>query len=234
MLGPLDYWLWAIGFFLEVAVVVCVISSRSLARYYAVAIYMLCRVAFESLYYACIAKFGISSEQYNSLYYYTESLLTILLFCVIIQFYQQVFADMGVNRYVRGGASMLLFATALFSYLVIRGHSDHLTKQFVVEFGQNLYFVGVVLTYVLWAAILHFRETRARLIHLVLALGLYFSGTAATYALRNLFPGMQSFALQWVPPIFGILLPLAWGYTFWRVPEEARILRYQLEGRVAR
>jgi len=40
--------------------------------------------------------------------------------------------------------------------------------------------------------------------------------------------------LQWVPPIFGVLLPLAWGYTFWRVPEEARVLRYQLEGREAR
>lgn len=234
MLGPLDYWLWAIGIALEAAVVVCVIFRRSFARYYAVAIYMFCRVAIGCLYYFYIARFGISSEQYHSLYYYTDSLLTILLFCVIIQFYQQVFADMGVNRYVRGGASMLLFGTALFSYVVIHTHSERLTKQFVVEFGQNLYFVGVVLTYVLWAAILHFRETRARLIHLVLALGLYFSGTAATYALRNLFPGMQSFALQWVPPIFGVLLPLAWGYTFWRVPEEARILRYQLEGRAAR
>ncbi len=234
MLGPLDYWLWATGIALEALVVVCLISRRSLARYYAVAIYMFCRVAIGCLYYFYITRFGISSEQYHSLYYYTDSLLTILLFCVIIQLYQQVFADMGVNRFVRGGASMLLFATALFSYVVIRTHSEHLTKQFVVEFGQNLYFVGVVLTYVLWAAILYFRETRARLIHLVLALGLYFSGTAATYALRNLFPGMQSFALQWVPPIFGVLLPLAWSYTFWRVPEEARLLRYQLEGRTAR
>ena len=231
MLGPLDYMIWLSGFLLEAAVVVCVVFSRSLARYYAVAVYMLCQAAVEYLHYVCIARFGVSSPQYNSLYFYTESLLTILLFCVIIQFYQQVFADLNVGRYIRGGASTLLFATAMFSYLVVRGHSDHLTKQFVIEFGQDLYFVGVVLTYLLWAAILHFRETRTRLIHLVLALGLYFSGTAAAYALRNLFPDMQAFVLQWVPPLFGTLLPLAWAYTFWRVPEEARLLTYQLEAR---
>lgn len=230
MLGPLDYLLWLIGFVLEAAVVAGVIFSRSLARYYAVAIYMSCRVVSECAYYLCIVRFGISSPQYRSLYFYTESLLTILLFCVIIQFYQQLFADSDVSSFIRGGAFVLLFVTAIFSYLVVWKHGDHPATQFVVEFGQDLYFVGVVLTYVLWVAILHFRETRARLVHLVLALGLYFSGTAVAYALPNLFPGLQAFALQRFLPLFGILLPLAWGHTFWRVSPGERILAFQPHG----
>ncbi|HXJ16538.1 MAG TPA: hypothetical protein VNM68_05000, partial [Candidatus Polarisedimenticolia bacterium] len=83
--------------------------------------------------------------------------------------------------------------------------------------------VGVVLTYMLWGAILKLRETRTRLIQLVLALGVYFSGTAGIYALRNLFPDLQPTLLQWLPPLFGTLLPLAWTYTFLKVPEEARL-----------
>jgi len=234
MLGPLDYIIWLSGFFLQAAVVVAILCRGALARYYAVAAFMATSILVNCFQYLCISRYGVDSKEYSYCYYSAESLRTILLFFVIIQLCEQIFAEMHVHRYIRGGASMLLFATALFSYVVIHTHGEHLTKHFVVEFGQNLYFVGVVITYALWVAILHFRETRARLIHLVLALGLYFSGTAATYALRNLFPEMQPFILQWVPPVFGALLPFAWSYTFWRVPEEARIMRYQLEGRTAR
>jgi len=230
MLGPLDYFVWVIGFLLEAGVAVQVISSRSVARYYPVALYMFSTAFVEVLHYVCIRRFGVSSPQYHFVYFYTGTLLTILLFWVIIQLYQQAFSGMNVRRYIRGGAAILLLATALFSCVAVRARSDHLTNQFVVEFGQDLYFVGVVLTYLLWAALLYLRETRARLVHLVLALGLYFSGTAATYALRNLFPSLHN-AFQWALPMFGILLPLSWSYTFWKVPEDSRILAYQLAGR---
>jgi VanZ family protein len=98
----------------------------------------------------------------------------------------------------------------------------------VVELGQNLYFVGVLLTYLLWGAILKLRETRTRLIQLVLALGVYFSATAGTYALRNLFPGLQPSLLKWVPPLVGVWLPLAWAYTFTKVAEDARLMPARL------
>jgi hypothetical protein len=150
------------------------------------------------------------------------------MFFVIIQFYQHVFAELHVHGYIRGAASILLFATTLFSYLVVRHNTDRLTSGFVVELGQNLFFVGVVLTYLLWAAILHLRETRTRLVQLVLTLGIYFSGNAGTYALRNLFPGLQPAVLQWLPPVFGALLPLAWIYTFLKVPEDARLATERL------
>ena len=38
--------------------------------------------------------------------------------------------------------------------MVIHENRSHLTTRFVVELGQNLHFVGMVLTYLLWGAIL--------------------------------------------------------------------------------
>jgi hypothetical protein len=50
----------------------------------------------------------------------------------------------------------------------------------------------------------------------------YFSAFAATYAMRNIFPNFE-WARTYLVPCLGILLPLAWAYTFWRIPEEARL-----------
>jgi hypothetical protein len=109
----------------------------------------------------------------------------------------------------------------VFSYLLVRQHQTQLTNRFVVELSQNLYFVGVVLTYLLWGAVIKLRETRTRLVQLVLALGIYFSASAGAYALRNMYPGLA--ITKFIPPLAGTFLPLAWAYTFWRVSEDARL-----------
>ncbi|MGB8523842.1 MAG: hypothetical protein WCD43_12825 [Candidatus Acidiferrales bacterium] len=191
-------------------------------------LYMLAAAVVTVGQYVSIQRFGFQSLQYRYYYYYSESLLTIVMFCVIIQLYQHVFVEMNVSRYIRSAAAILLVATALFSYAVVRENKDHLTSRFVVELGQNLHFSGVVLTYLLWGAILKLRETRTRLIQLVLALGVYFSATAGVYALRNLFPGLQPSVLRWMPPLIGTWLPLAWAYTFYKVPEDARLTTARL------
>ena len=84
-----------------------------------------------------------------------------------------------------------------------------LVTHFVLELSQNLYFVGLVLTYVLWAAILKLRETRTRLIQLVLSLGVYFSLFAANFAMRNLYHVIGSFFVP-ADALFGRFLPLSW------------------------
>jgi len=228
LLGPIDYVFWLAGFLLEVFVVVCAVRCKSFLSHLSLNLYMLAAAVVTVGQYVSIQRFGFQSLQYRYYYYYSESLLTIVMFCVIIQLYQHVFVEMNVSRYIRSAAAILLLATAFFSYAVVRENKDHLTSRFVVELGQNLHFCGVVLTYLLWGAILKLRETRTRLIQLVLALGVYFSATAGTYALRNLFPGLQESVLRWVPPLIGTWLPLAWAYTFSKVPEDARLTTARL------
>src|SRR5260370_13059386 len=71
-------------------------------------------------------------------------------------------------------------------------------------------------------------DTLTRLIQLVLALGLYFSVFAASYAFRNLSTGLRSDIWPYFIPISGCLLPLAWAYAFWRIPEDARLVPSRL------
>jgi hypothetical protein len=211
------------GVLLELYVVVCLLWKKHFLNEVSVNIYMLAAAVQTCGLVVCNFRFGITSHIYVYYYYYSDSLLTILMFWVIIHFYQEVFKEMHVSRYVRRAAVLLLLATAFFSYLVIHQNRNHLTSRFVVEMGQNLYFVGLLLTYLLWGALLKLRETRMRLVQLVLALGVYFSATAGTYAIGNLFPHLYMPFLRFLLPILGLWLPAAWAYTFTKIPDDARL-----------
>jgi hypothetical protein len=221
MLGPADYAIWLLSFLLEVMVVVCAIVRRDVLRYITLNLYMFAAAATTVGQFLVINKFGFSSIEYYYFYYYSDTLLTVLLFFCVIQLYQQVFEDMKVASHIRKASLLLLIGTAWVSFMMVRQSESHLTGRFVVELSQNLYFVGLVLTYVLWGAVMKMRETRARLIQFVLALGVYFSAYSATYALRNMFPHLE--VTKVLPPLVGTWLPMAWAYTFWKVSEEARL-----------
>ncbi|HEV8384460.1 MAG TPA: hypothetical protein VGQ11_06270, partial [Candidatus Acidoferrales bacterium] len=100
----------------------------------------------------------------------------------------------------------------------------NLVNKFVVELSQNLYFVGLVLTYLLWGAVMKLRETRTQIIQLVSALGVYFSAFAGSYAFHNLSAGHINVVLwTYLPQLLALWLPLAWAYTFAKIPQEARL-----------
>lgn len=221
MPGLFGYIIWTLGSLLEAGVVVCAIKKKALRPYLFLNLYMAASLFVSIGRYNILQHYGLASAEYTYFYYYSDTLLTILLYFALTSLYSRVFSEMNAQEYVRLGAVLLLGGTALFSYGVVHQAESRLVTHFVVELSQNLYFVGLVLTYVLWAAVLKLRETRTRLIQLVLSLGVYFSLFAANYALRNLYPSMT--ILQFLPPLFGCFLPAAWAYAFWRIPEEARL-----------
>ncbi len=232
MPGSYSMVVWMISTLAEGFVVVCSVYRKSFLRELPINIYMSAAFAVTIGEAVCMYRYGFASRTYGYYYYYTDSLLTILMFWVIIHFYQEVFKEMQVSRYVRTAAVLLLLATAFFSFLVVAHQSkDNWTIRFVVEIGQNLYFVGLVLTYLLWGTLLKLHESRMRLIQLVLALGVYFSASAGTYAFGNLFPGLYMPFLRYIPPMLGAWLPIAWAYTFTKVPGDARLTAGRLLAR---
>jgi len=220
--GPVEYLIWSLCTLLEAAVVVCAIRRGAFRKYAFLNIYMATSVLVSLVRFNILEHYGLRSSQYVYFYYYTDALLTIFLYFALASLFSSVFSEMHAEQYVKLGAVVLLSGTALFSYAVVNQSQAKLVTHFVVELSQNLYFVGLVLTYVLWGAVLKLRETRTRLIQLVLSLGVYFSLFAANYALRNLYPSFLS-VLQFLPPVFGCFLPAAWAYAFWRIPEDARL-----------
>jgi len=201
---------------------VCALKSHSFKRYFFLNVYMGLSFFVSVGRFQILSRLGMASLEYAYFYFYSDALLTIGLYFALLNLYSLVFDEMKVERYLRLGAIFLLGGTAWFSYAVVQQSSHRILSHFAFELSQNLYFVGLILTYALWGAILKLRETRARLIQLVLALGVYFSAFAADYALRNLYPNAQS-VFHYVTPLLGCVLPAAWTYTFLRVSEEARL-----------
>jgi hypothetical protein len=225
--GPFACFIWFIGILCEAAVLVCAVKKHAFRRYFLLNLYMASVMVVEIGRYKIVSQYGFSSMQYRYFYFYSDAILTIFLYFALTTLYAHVFSEMNAERYVRMGALLLLAGTAVFTYAVVLQSSTKLVTHFVIELSQNLYFVGLVLTYVLWGAILKLRETRTRLIQLVLSLGVYFSLFAANYAIRNLYPSLSSVFVPLVQ-IFGLFLPLAWAYAFWRLPEEARLVPARL------
>jgi len=174
-----------------------------------------------------LSEYGFNSKQYMYFYFYSDAVLTIFLYFALTTLYAHVFSEMKAERYVKMGALLLLGGTAAFTAAVVLQSSAKLVTHFVVDLSQNLYFVGLVLTYVLWGAILKLRETRTRLIQLVLSLGVYFSLFAANYAIRNLYPPLYTVFVPLIQ-LFGVFLPMAWAYAFWRLPEDAKLVPARL------
>ena len=222
MPGSASYAILFLGTFLEALVVVCAIKRKILRKYFVLNLYMvLCPLVSWGRHYT-LARDGVGSLNYRYFYFYTDALLTIVLYFSLISLYISVFEEMKVGRYLRLGAVVLLAGTSWFSYAVVSQSSHKILTYFAFELSQNLYFVGLILTYVLWAAVLKMRHTPAQLIQLVLSLGIYFSFFAASYALTNLHPNLYS-RVSVLIPVVGCLLPLSWAYAFWRVPNEARL-----------
>ncbi len=224
MLGSVDFVLWMLGAFLPAGVVVCACKGRVFFRYFPLNLYMLAAALLTAGRFVIFWKYGFLSLEYRYFYFYSDAILTICLYFALMGLYSHVFQEMGVNRYLRVGAMLLLALTSWFTWQVlVNSSASFISKtRFVVELSQNLYFVGLVLTYLLWGAVMKLRETRTQVIQLVSALGVYFSAFAANYSLHLLSPG-HSTVWTYLPQVLAMWLPLAWAYTFAKVPEEARI-----------
>ena len=222
MPGPLALAIWSVGIVLEIAFVVCSIARKSFFQYLFLNAYFLLGLGSDAVRYYYLLKYGQNSVGYRYAYFYTDVLLTLTLYVALISLYSRVFGELRLSKFVRSGAVLLLIGTALFSYAVLVQSEDRLaTTTFAYELSQNLYFVGLVLTYILWGAVLKLRETRTRLVQFILALGVYFSGYAASYALVNL--ANKYSIVSFIGPAFGCLLPLALTVTMWRYTEESRL-----------
>jgi hypothetical protein len=228
MLGPLDYAVWLLGFGAEVYVLILTLLRREFLRYLSLNVYVLALAVMTATQFVVFRRYGFQSAQYLYVYYYTDAIVTIVMYVAVMGLYLHVFQDLRLGKYIRGFTIAVLAATALFSFAVVQHNSSHLTGRFVVELGQNLYFIGVAMTYVLWAAMVKFRTTRLRLIVIVSTFGLFFSLQAATYGLRNLFPALAIWHV--IPPLVGAWLPLSLAFAFTRVPDEARILTARIAG----
>jgi hypothetical protein len=220
-MGPVDYLLLLADLLVEICCVVCLLRRKAFSQHFTILLYLFASIAVGIGRYGVLAAAGFTSDAYHYFFYYSDTLLTICLYFVLMNLYAQVFSEMEISKFVRGGAMLLLAGTAGISYHMVATSTDKLVTHFVFELSQNLYFVGVLLTYLLWGAMMKLRENRTRVMQLVLSMGVYFSAFAGSYALGNMYPGLMVW--RYVCHLMVMWLPLSWAYTFLKVPEDTRI-----------
>jgi len=221
VVGPVNYSIWLAVVLVELVSLVCLLWRRAFSQHFTLLLYLCSCLATDIGNFSILKTSGYDSNAYFYFYFYAESMLTICLYFVLMNLYSHVFSDMGVGKYIRAGAMLILAGTAGISYYMVATSASRFVTHFVVELGQNLYFVGVVLTYLLWGAMAKLRENRTRLMQLVLSMGVYVSLSAGSYALNNLYPNHGFW--QYYFPITSMWLPASWAYTFLKVPEDARL-----------
>jgi hypothetical protein len=220
-LGPVDYALLIAGFSVHLFCLACLIKKGSLRRYFTLVLYLCSSIAAGVGRCLILNTAGFNSNTYFYFYFYSDALLIICLYFILMSLYSFVFEEMDVSNQVRAGAMLLLAGTAGISYYMITKSADRLVTRFVIEVAQNLYFVGVVLTYLLWGAMVKLRENRTRVMQLVLSMGVYVSLFATSFALGNLHQ-MPAIA-RYYYPLMDMWLPASWIYTFLHVSENARM-----------
>ena len=226
MPGPVGLTIWILGTVFELAFVVCSLARKCFLRFFTLNLYLILSTSVSICRFFILWTYGSRSDQYMYFYYYSDALLTLVLFIALISLYSHVLGELRAGEYVKWGAVFLLLGTAGFSYAVVVQSTARLSTNFAYELSQNLYFVGLVLTYILWGAVLKLRETRTRLVQIILSLGLYFSGYAASYAFVN-FSGTYGVS-RYLWPLLGCFLPLSWFLTILRYDDNARLVPAQL------
>jgi hypothetical protein len=213
--------IWIVGMGAGVCFITCSVIRASFLKYFFLNFYIILSLFSDLLRQFVLRYYGLESSQYTYAYYYTDCLLTVALFVAVISLASRVFAELNLGKYVRLVAVLLLLGTAGFSYAVVAQSAHRLVTVFAFELSQNLYFVGLVLTYLLWGSVLKLQETRTRVVQLVLSLGLYFSAYAGSFALANLQP--KYVIVQYLGPLLGCFLPISWSLTILRYSEDSRL-----------
>ena len=77
MLGPADYFIWFLGTFLEVGVVVCSVYRKSFKRYFFLNLYMILSATASAGRFLVLQRNGWDSLEYRYFYFFSDALLTI-------------------------------------------------------------------------------------------------------------------------------------------------------------
>jgi hypothetical protein len=206
---------------LSLATVVVCLRYSVFLRYFFLNAYVLFSAGFTlgGIYF--LRAEGYDSATYFYYYYIGDGFCSIFAFLTIASFFDYMFRESAFRPYVRPTLLIFFLGVVGTTLLVMfRSVQRFSVPKFLPEFQQNMFFVGVLLTFLLWISMSYLRAESRRFVLLVSGLGIYFSAHAVSYAFQTLFlsPAVAA-ALTKVPPVAYTLMVSLWLYTFLRVPE---------------
>lgn len=220
MVGTYELIVLWLSVLLSLAAVGVCVYHRAFVRYFFLNLYLLANLGFTAGCYYIYSVYGYNSHELFYFYYIGDAFPNVFGYLLIGSFFYRLLKDSAFERYVRPTLVIFFLLVVAVSGIFVYGSVERarLFPRFVIEFEQNMYFVGVLLTFLLWISMSYLQAESRRFALLVSGLGIYFSAHATNYALRYLFHGLAD-VLTKVPPLAYTLMVLLWLYTFLQVPE---------------
>lgn len=203
---------------LGLSIIASSLRARIFTRYILLNLYLAANVAFSLGCYYTRAHYGYDSYQYYYFYYTGDVIPNILAYILIGWFFDRLLRGSAFHKYVRPTLFFAFLLVVAISARFLSVNVENFYSDFVFEFEQNVYFVGVLLTLLLWISMAYLHAESRRFALLVSGLGIYFSSHAMSYALRFLSPDLDFLAVKIIPLAYNLML-VVWFYSFTRVSE---------------
>ncbi|MHB8733887.1 MAG: hypothetical protein ACYC6M_01170, partial [Terriglobales bacterium] len=148
--------------------------------------------------------FGFSSPQYKYAYYFGDPLVSIAGFVLLVRLLELCFehSPMRIPQ-LRMGAMALFSGIAVLTAYFLLSRPQETLMHLGVELEQNLSFLGMILTVLLWTATNVMRVPGLRFRRVILAFSALYSSNAAVFTVHFLLPGFESWRL--LVPLTGLL-----------------------------
>ncbi len=219
MAGSYELVVASIATVASLAIVVVCLKRSCFVRYFFLNVYVVISVAFTWGSFYVLYKEGYDSPAYFYFYYTGDAIVTVINYVLIGSFFNYMFRHSVFRKYVQLTISFFFVGVVIVSGMFISGNVDRFYSSWMIEFEQNMYFVGVLLTSLLWMTMTYLGAETRRFALLVSGMGIFFAAHAANYAIRFLFPSLSALTLV-VPPLAYNFMVGLWLYTFLCVPEE--------------
>ena len=174
------------GHLLALGVVGVSLHRHSFRRYSYLNLYAIALLVVDLQRYAVLYAYGFNSKQYFWAFYLSDALLNVLLYLLILSFFDVVFRESPLRATVRLSLLGAFALLSFISYLSISSTVKHFYSRLTIEFQQNMYFASVVLAVLLCMSLAHLRVQNPQLSMLIGGLVVYATLQAASYALQNI------------------------------------------------
>ena len=181
-----------------------VMSRRGHRKLYAVAIYLALSILVELSGLWTLHVFGLGSSQYRYAYYFGDPLVSIAGFFLLVRLLEQCFETSSLRLPgLRMGAMLAFSGISVMTAFFVLSQSSAILIRLGVEVEQNLSFLGMILTVLLWTATNVMRVPGLRFRRVILAFSALYSSNAAVFTVHFLLPNFESWRL--LVPLTGLL-----------------------------
>ncbi len=195
-------------------------TRRGHRKLYAVAIYLALSIVVELIGLWTLHIFGLDSREYRYAYYFGDPLVSIAGFFLLVRLLELSFEHSSLKLPgLRMGAIMVFSGIAVMTAFFVLSRSSAILIHLGVEIEQNLSFLGMILTVLLWTATNVMRVPGLRFRRVILAFSALYSSNAAVFTVHFLLPGFESWRL--LVPLTGLLGAGLLAYTL-MTPERAQ------------